>query len=137
MNRRSRWDSAAARAIGCVEPPDAGRDLRPCLLIEAAAPSEDAGRARDRVGGPRVAAAAPGHCSRSEVPGEPDKCAGPWWIPMLIRIPGLSGPVEWAWPRSLWTRPGHMEWGPGSKRKTQGDDMEATQGTVEGSIDPR
>ncbi|KAJ1131573.1 hypothetical protein NDU88_009908 [Pleurodeles waltl] len=137
-NRRSRWDSAAtpARAVGCVRPPGTGGDLRPCLLIEAAAPSEDAGRARDRVGGPHAAAAVPGSCSHSEVPGEPDKRAGPGRIPILIRIPCLSGPVEWAWPRSLWTRPGHMEWGPGSKRKTEGDDMEPPKELLRGVLTP-
>ncbi|KAJ1141914.1 hypothetical protein NDU88_008242 [Pleurodeles waltl] len=97
--RRWRRPAAPAQAVDCVESPGAGGDLRPCRLIEAAAPSEDAGRARDRVGGPRVAAH--GRCSRSEVPGEPEKRAGPRWIPILIGIPGLSGPVEWAWPISL------------------------------------
>ncbi|KAJ1125159.1 hypothetical protein NDU88_003596 [Pleurodeles waltl] len=96
-------------------------------------PREDAGRARDRVGGPRAAAL--GRCSRSEAPGEPEKCTGPRWIPILIGIPGLSGRWSGRGPDPF-EKTGYMEWGPGSKRKTQGDDMEATQGTAEGSSDP-
>ncbi|KAJ1189954.1 hypothetical protein NDU88_006695 [Pleurodeles waltl] len=103
MNERSRWDAAAApaRTFGGVEPPGAGGDLRPCHLTEAAGPGEDAGRARNRVDGPRAATEALGRCSRSEVLEEPGKRTGPGWIPILIGIPGLSGPMERAWPRSL------------------------------------